>query len=106
MRCTPKKPPRGRSREQEGKSTTQSRYFLLSTSLLAERFLAVTRAHWAIENSLHGVLNVTMNEDRARNRKQEGPENLRHYEASGPQPGAGGKVKRRPARQAQKSRMA
>ena len=94
------------TREKAGKTTTQSRYYLLSTPLLAERFLAVTRAHWAIENSLHGVLDVTMNEDRARNRKQEGPENLRHYEASGPQSGAGGKVKRRYARQAQKSRLA
>ena len=36
----------------------------------------MTRAHWAIENSLHWVLDVTMNEDRARNRKENGPENL------------------------------
>ena len=41
------------TREKEGKATTQSRYYLLSTPLSAERFLAVTRAHWAIENSLH-----------------------------------------------------
>ena len=64
------------TREKAGKTTTQSRYYLLSTPLLAERFLAVTRAHWAIENSLHGVLDVTMNEDCARNRKENGPENL------------------------------
>ena len=70
------------TREQEGKATTQSRYSLLSTPLLAERFLAVTRAHWAIENSLHWVLDVTMNEDRVRNRKENGPENLRHAEKS------------------------
>ena len=62
--------------EKEGNTTTQSRYYLLSTSLSAERCLAVTCAHWAIENSLHWVLDVTMNEDRARNRKQKGPENL------------------------------
>ena len=64
------------TREKAGKTTTQSRYYLLSTPLSAERFLAVTRAHWAIENSLHWVLDVTMNEDRARNRKENGPENL------------------------------
>jgi hypothetical protein len=29
-----------------------------------------------IENGLHWVLDVTMNEDRARNRKDRGPENL------------------------------
>ena len=34
------------------------------------------RAHWAIENTLHWVLDVTMNEDRQRNRKADGPENL------------------------------
>ena len=63
------------TREKAGNTTTQSRY-LLSTPLSAERFLAVTRAHWAIEDSLHWVLDVTMNEDRARNRKEKGPENL------------------------------
>lgn len=57
------------TRGKEGNTTTQSRYYLLSTSLSAERFPAVTRAHWAIENSLHWVLEVPMNEDRARNRK-------------------------------------
>ena len=34
------------------------------------------RTHWAIENCLHWVLDVTMNEDRQRNRKEHGPENL------------------------------
>ena len=33
------------TREKDAKTTTQSRYYLLSTSLSAERFLAVTRAH-------------------------------------------------------------
>ena len=64
------------TREKAGKTTTQSCYYLLSTPLSAERFLAVARVHWAIENSLHWVLDVTMNEDRARNRKEKGLENL------------------------------
>lgn len=34
------------------------------------------RSHWAIENSLHWVLDVTFGEDAARNRKDNGPENL------------------------------
>mgnify|MGYP002335696421 CR=1 FL=1 len=42
----------------------------------AEKFLAATRAHWSIENALHWVLDVTMNEDAMRNRKGNGPENL------------------------------
>lgn len=41
-----------------------------------ERLLAVARAHRAIGNSLHWVLDVAMNEDRARNRTGNGPGNL------------------------------
>ncbi|WP_460926108.1 ISAs1 family transposase, partial [Novispirillum itersonii] len=39
-------------------------------------YLAAARAHWAVENSLHWVLDVVFDEDRARNRKDHGPENL------------------------------
>ena len=63
-------------REIDTKQTRQSRYFLLSLPLEPERFLEVTRSHWRIENSLHWVLDVTMNEDQARNRTGNGPENL------------------------------
>jgi hypothetical protein len=41
-----------------------------------ERFAQIVRAHWGIENGLHWVLDVTMNEDQLRNRKDHGPENL------------------------------
>ncbi len=34
------------------------------------------RAHWRIENSLHRVLDVRFDEDRARNHYDRGPENL------------------------------
>jgi predicted transposase YbfD/YdcC len=65
-----------RSREIEGKARSETAYYLLSAPLTAERFAAVARAHWGIENGLHWVLDVTMNEDSARNRKDHGPENL------------------------------
>jgi predicted transposase YbfD/YdcC len=52
------------------------RYFLLSKSWSPARALAITRAHWGIENQLHWVLDVVFDEDRARNRKDNGPENL------------------------------
>jgi predicted transposase YbfD/YdcC len=52
------------------------RYFLLSKLWSPARVLAITRAHWTIENQLHWVLDVTFDEDRARNRKDNGPENL------------------------------
>ena len=64
------------TRETGGKQTSHTRYFLLGTALEPERFLEVTRSHWRIENSLHWVLDVTMNEDQARNRTGNGAENL------------------------------
>ena len=52
-----------------GAESVDTRYYLLSAKLEAERFGRTVRAHWAIENSLHWVLDVSMDEDRARNRK-------------------------------------
>lgn len=53
-----------------------TRYFLLSKVWSPARVLAITRSHWGIENQLHWVLDVVFDEDRARNRKDNGPENL------------------------------
>lgn len=64
------------TREIDGRTSTQSRYYLLSQAFDPARFNAIVRSHWGIENSLHWVLDVTMDEDRARNRKDHGPENL------------------------------
>ena len=38
--------------------------------------MSAAREHWAIENSLHHVLDVTFNEDASRIRKDNAPENL------------------------------
>jgi len=65
-----------RSREINGVISQETAYYLLSTSLPAARFGEVVRAHWGIENSLHWVLDVTMNEDQSRNRKDHGPQNM------------------------------
>jgi predicted transposase YbfD/YdcC len=65
-----------RRRETQGKTTTETAYYLLSTPLSAARFTEVARAQWGIENRLHWVLDVTMNEDRKRNWKDHGPENI------------------------------
>jgi predicted transposase YbfD/YdcC len=70
-----------RIRETGAKVTTETAYYRLSTPLSAERFGPVARSHWAVENSLHGCLDVIMNEDKARNRLDKGPDNraiLRH----------------------------
>lgn len=65
-----------RIREVGTKVTTETAYYLLSTALSAARFGEVARAHCGVENGLHWVLDVTMNEDQARNRKDHGPENI------------------------------
>jgi hypothetical protein len=39
-------------------------------------FATAVRAHWRIENCVHWVLDGGFDEDRARNRKDHGPENL------------------------------
>jgi predicted transposase YbfD/YdcC len=65
-----------RTREVNGKVTTETAFYLASSPFSAERFGQVTRAHWGIENSFHWVLDVLMNEDNARNRKDNGPNNL------------------------------
>jgi predicted transposase YbfD/YdcC len=65
-----------RTRETQGKIATDTSYYLLSTPLSASRFTEVVRAQWGIENGLHWVLDVTMNEDRKRNWKDHGPENI------------------------------
>jgi predicted transposase YbfD/YdcC len=65
-----------RVRERAGGTTTETAYYLLSNALSAERFGEVVRSHWGVENRLHWCLDVTMNEDRARNRMDNGPHNL------------------------------
>lgn len=66
---------RGRRRTQRQTSISR-RYYLSSAKLSAQSFARAVRAHWGIENGLHWVLDVTFDEDRARNRKDHGPENL------------------------------
>lgn len=52
------------------------RWFALSTMLSASRMLEVARTHWSIENQLHWVLDVDFEEDAARSRKDNAPQNL------------------------------
>lgn len=59
-----------------GKETQYVRYYISSLVSDAERILQIVRKHWAIENELHWVLDVAMNEDRSRVRKDQSPENL------------------------------
>lgn len=52
------------------------RYFLVSKLYEPGQLLAIVRTHWSIENSLHWTLDVVLDEDMARNRKDSAPENL------------------------------
>jgi predicted transposase YbfD/YdcC len=59
-----------------GKGLTATRYVAASRLLAPAKLLAITRAHWSIENQLHWTLDVVFDEDDARTRKDYGPENL------------------------------
>jgi len=65
-----------RTRETGDKISTETAYYLFSTPITAERGGEVVRSHWGVENRLHWRLDVTMNEDAARNRMDNGPHNL------------------------------
>lgn len=59
-----------------GTDETIERYFLMSQVYSRKDTLRIVRAHWGIENCLHWSLDVTLDEDLARNRKDNGPANL------------------------------
>jgi predicted transposase YbfD/YdcC len=52
------------------------RYYITSLFSDAEKILHAVRKHWSIENKLHWVLDVALNEDHCRVRKDQAPENL------------------------------
>ncbi len=62
--------------ETSGGTSRERRYYVSSSPLSPERFAEAARAHWNIENGLHWVLDNDFDEDRARNRRDHGPENL------------------------------
>lgn len=60
----------------DGKVKRAVRYIALSKLLSTRRLAQVVRTHWTIENQLHWTLDVVFDEDDARTRKNNGPENL------------------------------
>ena len=54
-------------RYQDGQTSTEHRYCLLSKAFAPERFNEIVRSHRGIENRLHWWLDVVLNEDQARN---------------------------------------
>ena len=68
--------------ETRGATRTETRHFLSSRALSAAEAAAAIREHWAIENRLHWVLDVTFADDHSRLRKGHGARNMatvRHF---------------------------
>lgn len=69
----------------DDKHSLETRYYISSLAASAATILDATRAHWAIENSLHWVLDIAFREDESRLRKDNGAQNfavLRHIALS------------------------
>jgi predicted transposase YbfD/YdcC len=59
-----------------GRQETSVRHFVMSRALAPADLLRVVRAHWTIENGLHWILDVVLDEDLARTRRDHGARNL------------------------------
>lgn len=59
-----------------GRDKTVQRYFLLTRRYTPAELLHIVRQHWGIENVLHWTLDVVLDEDQTRSRKDHAPANL------------------------------
>lgn len=64
------------SREKNGKTTNEIRYYLSDLSATAQQFNCFIRKHWSIENRLHWKVDVVFREDVSRTKSENAPENL------------------------------
>ena len=64
------------TRTTKEKTTTEIRYYITSLDDNAELFAHAVRSHWAIENKLHWMLDVSFREDSCRVRTDYAPQNL------------------------------
>lgn len=70
------------STHEKGATSRHRRFYVASRALTASQAANAIRSHWAIENSLHWVLDVTFKEDKCRCRTGHGPANMavvRHF---------------------------
>jgi predicted transposase YbfD/YdcC len=64
------------SREISGKIAQETRFYITSLVMLAHLVGPVVRSHWAIENSLHWVMDMIFRDDECRVRTDHAPENF------------------------------
>jgi predicted transposase YbfD/YdcC len=68
---------RGEDREMtDEKPTVETESYIISRRMNADEFACFSRRHWAIENSLHWVLDDALREDRCTARKGHATENI------------------------------
>ena len=63
-------------REINGRITNETRYYITSLVLLANAVGPIIRPHWAIENSLHWVMDMVFRDDESRVRTDNAPANF------------------------------
>ena len=64
------------TREISGKVEQETRYYITSLVMLAHLLGPVVRSHWAIENSLHWVMDMLFRDDECRVRTDHAPANF------------------------------
>jgi predicted transposase YbfD/YdcC len=64
------------SREISGKIERETRYYITSLVMLATLLGPIVRGHWAIENSLHWVMDMVFRDDECRVRTNHAPANF------------------------------
>jgi len=63
-------------RSRRGREKIVERYFVMTRLFRPAKLLEIQRSHWSIENRLHWTLDVVLDEDLARSRKDNAPANL------------------------------
>ena len=63
-------------REIHGKIERETRFYITSLLLLAAQLGAIVRSHWAVENSLHWVMDMVFRDDECRVRTHHAPANF------------------------------
>lgn len=59
-----------------GRTETETRFYITSLTLPADRIGAMVRDHWAVENSLHWVMDMVFRDDECRLRTDNAPANF------------------------------